>query len=194
MRTGLDVDDDLARLAAVAWVFDRPGTVAVDAVNGWSVDAAADFVARSPVPLLWVEDPVPLDRLAELTARTGDVLVAAGESEETVGDLVRLRDQGRVGAVLLDVQRLGGPRRFLGAAAVLADHGARVGAHIFTPVSAHLLACVADPLPLEVFDWSDALYAEVPAPDADGRVPVAGPGLGVGLDRAAMGSLGRRVS
>lgn len=193
MRTGLDVERDLERLAAVASVFDEPGTVAVDAVNAWTVEAAAEFVARSPVPLLWVEDPVPLDELAALTARTDDVLVAAGESEETVADLVALRDRGGVGAALLDVQRLGGPRRFLAAAAVLADHGARIGAHIFTPVSAQLLACVADPLPLEVFDWSDALYARVPVPDPLGRVSLTGPGLGVDLDHEVLGALGRRV-
>ena len=76
---------------------------------------------------------------------------------------------------LLDVQRLGGPRNWLSAATVLAVTGTRIGGHVYTPYSIHLLAAVADPLPVEVFDWSDALFAKVSAPDVRGRLTVAGP-------------------
>jgi L-alanine-DL-glutamate epimerase-like enolase superfamily enzyme len=60
-------------------------------------------------------------------------------------------------------------------------------------VSTHLLACVDDPLPVEVFDWSDALFAVAPVPRPDGRLAVDGPGLGVDLDPDALDRLGALV-
>ena len=91
------------------------------------------------------------------------------------------------------MQQVGGPARFLRAAEELAAAGARIGAHVFTPVSTHLLACVEGPLPVEVFDWSDALFTRAPAPGADGRLPVVGPGLGTDLDLGAVERLGSLV-
>ena len=71
--------------------------------------------------------------------------------------------------------------------------GARIGSHVYTPQSAHLMACVADPLPVEVFDWSDPLFTRPLRPDAGGRVPVEGPGFGVTLDRGALERHGELV-
>ena len=194
MRTGLGVEQDLQRLALVRGVYPEPGAVAVDAVNAWSPPDAAEF-ARSAGPLLWIEDPVPLPELSAL-ARLLDgtaAMIAAGESLTDLDALVELRTEGRVDAVLLDVQQVGGPRRFLDAAARLDQLGARVGAHVFTPVSAQLLACIEDPLPVEVFDWSDALWPTPIGPDLTGRIAVRGPGLGPELDLAALRRHGRMV-
>lgn len=193
-RTGLAVDDDLARLAVVRRHFPGPGDVAVDAVEAWDVEAALAFVAAAG-PLRWVEDPVPYAQLGTLMGRLpdGSASVAAGESLTDLSDLLALRTDAGIDAVLLDVQQVGGPMRFLRAAEQLVTLGARVGAHVFTPVSTHLLACIHDPLPVEVFDWSDALWAVPPAPGPDGRLLVRGPGLGVELDLAALERLGTLV-
>jgi L-alanine-DL-glutamate epimerase-like enolase superfamily enzyme len=191
MRTGLDVPTDLERLGAVRQHFPEPGCVAVDTVNAWSPDQATAF-AEAAGPLLWIEDPVPLDQLPAVDA--GPTPVAAGESLTTQDELLALWRAGGVGAVLLDVQQIGGPRRFLAAAGRLAAEGARIGAHVFTPVSTQLLACVEDPLPVEVFDWSDPLWSVAPRPGADGSLPVAGPGLGTTVDLDALGRLGRLVA
>jgi L-alanine-DL-glutamate epimerase-like enolase superfamily enzyme len=94
---------------------------------------------------------------------------------------------------LLDVQRLGGPVRWLRTAAALAARGARIGSHVYTPQSAHLMACVDDPLPVEVFDWSDPLFVEPPGADADGRLAVQGPGFGVEVDLDLLHTHGERV-
>ncbi|MFA9565912.1 MAG: enolase C-terminal domain-like protein, partial [Acidimicrobiales bacterium] len=100
---------------------------------------------------------------------------------------------GAVPAVLLDVQQLGGPERFLEAARRLRATGALMGAHIFTHVSAHLLAAIDDPLPVEIFDWSDPLCVEPLQPLPSGRVEVAGPGFGVEIDRSTLVEQGTRV-
>jgi mandelate racemase len=177
MRTGLSVDDDLTRFDAVREIFPEPGRVAVDAFHSWQPDDARAFAARASAPLLWMEDATPYAQLGDL--RGIDAPVAAGESLETIAELDELRDRGGMQYALLDVQRLGGPLSWLRAAAALAANGARIGSHVYTPQSAHLMACVDDPLPVEVFDWSDPLFVTPPQPRSDGRLAVEGPGFGV---------------
>ena len=192
MRTGISVEDDLERFDAVRAFFPKPGTIAVDSFHSWSPADARAFSERVPVPLLWMEDATPYEQLGELKGITAPI--AAGESLETVADLEELRDRGGMQFALLDVQRLGGPLLLLDAAAALAAHGARIGSHVYTPQSAHLMACVDDPLPVEVFDWSDPLFVEPPRPDGDGRLAVDGPGFGVDLDYEFLRTHGARVA
>jgi L-alanine-DL-glutamate epimerase-like enolase superfamily enzyme len=179
MRVGLDVDTDLQRYDAVRGVFPDDGCVAVDAVCSWTPDAAREFVDRAAARLLWLEDPTPYADLTALGALAAPL--AIGESVQDVAELEVLRRTCGFDAGLLDVQQLGGPVHFFGAANALAVQGVTIGSHIYTGPSAHLLACLDDPLPLEVFDWSDLLMDPPPTPDLDGRVPVRGPGFGVAL-------------
>lgn len=190
MRTGLPVVDDLARLAAVQRVFPEPGAVAVDAVNSWSPRDTEAFVEGCETPLLWVEDPTRYEVLGALLMLGAPI--AAGESLETLAELNALLANARVDCALLDLQRLGGPLRFLAVAHALAARGVRIGAHIYTAASAHLLACVDDPLPVEVFDWSDALFETPPASGPDGRIIVDGPGFGAALRVETLERHGRR--
>jgi L-alanine-DL-glutamate epimerase-like enolase superfamily enzyme len=181
MRVGLDAAQDADRFADVATIFDEPATIAVDAVNSWQPADAREFVERVDTPLLWVEDATPypiMGALADLFAP-----IAAGESLETLGALRELAANARLDYALLDVQRLGGPLRFLAVAHTLAAQGIRIGSHIYTAPSAHLMACVDDPLPVEVFDWSDPLFVTPPAPRVDdGKIAVIGPGFGTAVN------------
>lgn len=191
MRTGLTLAEDVARHAVVQARFGEPGTVAVDAFHSWDAARARAFVQAVGDRLLWVEDATPYEEMAALHPCASPI--ASGESLETVADVVALHEQARLDAVLLDVQRLGGPRGWLRTAGASAARGARIGAHVCTPWSLHLLAAVDDPLPVEVFDWSDALFAEPPRPGADGRLQVAGPGFGIELATDALAHHGRRL-
>jgi L-alanine-DL-glutamate epimerase-like enolase superfamily enzyme len=191
MRTGLHVEADIERFETIRATFPDPNSIAVDAFHSWSPEQALDFVGQAAAPLLWVEDATPYAELGAIS--TSAAPVAAGESLETTAELTALRATARVDFALLDVGRLGGPMRWLAAAAVLAAAGARIGAHIYTGVSAHLMACVDDPLPVEVFDWDDALMQSPPAPGADGRVAVTGPGFGLALDRETLRDHGQRL-
>jgi O-succinylbenzoate synthase len=191
MRTGAALAEDLHRLAVVRERFGEPESVAVDAVCGWTPEEARAFVAGAGTELLWVEDPVPydqLDRVAGLGAP-----VAAGESLGSLAELRALGERGPLDCALLDVQQLGGPAAFLDSARALGAEGRRIGSHIFTAASVHLLAAVPDPLPVEVFDWSDGLFVEPPRPGPDGCLAVAGPGFGVSLDRSAVEDRGELV-
>jgi L-alanine-DL-glutamate epimerase-like enolase superfamily enzyme len=192
MRVGLDVDTDLRRFDAVRASFPDDGQIAVDAVTNWDGERAHDFVARASTRLLWLEDPLPYDALGTLGAIAAPV--AIGESVRELAELESLRRAYAPDDALLDVQQLGGPLQWLAAAHALASQGMRIGSHIYTAVSAHLLACVGDPLPVEVFDWSDALYDPPPVPGADGRIVVAGPGLGAALRRDTLARFGQLVS
>jgi L-alanine-DL-glutamate epimerase-like enolase superfamily enzyme len=191
MRTGLSVDEDLARFDAVREIFPDPGTVAVDSVNSWQPADARAFVERASAPLLWLEDATPYAQLGELKGLGAPI--AAGESLETIPDLDELRDRGGMQYALLDVQRLGGPLLWLRAAAALAANGARIGSHVYTPHSVQLMACIDDPLPVEVFDWSDPLFVVPPAPDRNGDLTVHGPGFGVDLDFDFLRAHGEQV-
>src|SRR5207253_5511353 len=163
MRTGLTVDDDVARLEVVRTRFPAPGAIAAYAYHAWDPDQALAFIGRVG-DLLWVEDAAPYEVLDGIAGAPAPV--AAGESHESIDALIELRERAGVDYVLLDVQRVGGPSRFLAAAHALAARGARIGSHVYTPQSAHLMACIADPLPVEVFDWSDPLFTRPPRPDA----------------------------
>jgi L-alanine-DL-glutamate epimerase-like enolase superfamily enzyme len=191
MRTGLPVQDDIERYETIRASFPDPGSIAVDAFHSWSPEQALDFVRQASSPLLWVEDATPYADLGQIA--TSAAPVAAGESLETTADLTALRSSARVDFALLDLGRLGGPMRWLSAAHVLAAAGARIGGHIYTAMSSHLLACVDDPLPVEVFDWDDGLMEAPPGPGADGRLAVAGPGFGLVLRRDTLRRHGQRL-
>jgi L-alanine-DL-glutamate epimerase-like enolase superfamily enzyme len=191
MRVGLDVSVDLERYDAVRTIFPDDGHIAVDAVCSWNRDQAREFVEGVSAPLLWLEDPTPYADLPALGKV--DAPLAIGESVQEIADLEELRRSYGLEYALLDVQQLGGPVRFLAAANALAAQGARIGSHIYAAPSAHLMACVDDPLPVEVFDWSDLLMDPPLTPSADGRVPVIGPGLGVVLRHDTLHRHGTKV-
>jgi D-galactarolactone cycloisomerase len=192
MRVGLEVDVDLQRFDAVREIFPDDCQIAVDAVCSWSCEDARRFVERASAPLLWLEDPTPYQDLAALGPV--EAPLAIGESVQEIADLEDLRRTCGLDYALLDVQQLGGPVRFLAAANALAAQGARIGSHIYTAPSAHLMACVDQPLPVEVFDWSDLLMDPPPAPSEDGRIAVRGPGLGTALRHETLHEHGTRVA
>lgn len=191
MRVGVGIDNDIERYRAVATVFPEPGAIAVDAFHSWTAADVRAFATAVGPDVLWIEDATPYGELAAVQPIGAPM--ASGESLETVAELLALHRDGALDYSLPDVMRLGGPQAWLGAAHALVATGARVGAHVFTPQSAHLLACIADPLPVEVFDWSDPLFVEPPKPGPDGRLDVRGPGFGVELDRAALERYGERI-
>ena len=196
MRGGGAPGEDAARFAAVRSVYSEPHSVAIDFVCRANVESARAFLRevgaeRAGEPM-WVEDPVPYGAIHELDQRDGSSRIAAGESCGTVAELLELRRAG-VGMLILDVEFLGGPLRFLETARTLQALGCEVGSHMFAFESLHLLAALPGSMPVEVIDWCSALFNEKPAPDAGGRLAVRGPGFGRSLCLDTLSRYGRRM-
>jgi L-alanine-DL-glutamate epimerase-like enolase superfamily enzyme len=191
MRPTLSLADDLERLGRIQSVYNEPGTIAIDAFTSWDVRTARTFIEEARTRFLWVEDPVPyavIGQLADLGAP-----IAAGETCESLTALTGLRHSG-VRYLLPDLGRVGGPVRFLEAARALTASGAAVGGHVYPYYSAHLLACLPSPLPVELVTWEDPPFEAVPQARADGKLPVLGPGFGVTVRADALERHGERVA
>ncbi len=190
MRGGRAPEEDAARVAAVRRVYSETARVAIDFVCRSEVADADRFAHLAGAGLLWVEDPVPYARIGQLAERGG---VAAGESCHDLQELLALRAAG-VRRLILDVEYLGGPLRFLEAARSLMALGCEVGSHMYAPESVHLLGALPDSMPVEVIGWCGPLAKEVPVPDAQGCLRVQGPGLGRTLRREVLARQGRRIA
>jgi L-alanine-DL-glutamate epimerase-like enolase superfamily enzyme len=191
MRVAPTLEETMERLAAVQAVYPEPGTIAIEAALSWTPAVANAFLRSPSLSPLWVEDPVQYRLFAELE-RTGH-RIAAGEVLGSARELAELYASGRVANVIIDVQAIGGPVRFLEAARMLHALGANVGSHRFPHQSAHLLAALPRSLGVETVDWSNPSLRPLSDPGASGEVRVLGPGFNTSLDRAIVEEHGERV-
>ena len=154
----------------------------IDLIPGARV---TDFMAEAKDELLWVEDPVDYSAMEQI--RQGSVnVIGAGEKCRSMDELLDLYKKGGVRKVIIDVQYVGGPVRFLEYARVFYGLGADVGAHRFSNYSIHLLACLPRSMPIEMLDWTNPAIRPLPDPDAAGCLPVRGPGFRIELDQAVV--------
>jgi O-succinylbenzoate synthase len=111
---GQGLDDDLARVLAVATALGPGGKVRVDANGAWTPNQAVDAIrVLDEVGLEYVEQPCrTVDELREVRGRV-DVPIAADESIRRSGDpyLVKAKDAADI--AVLKVQPLGGVRACL---------------------------------------------------------------------------------
>jgi O-succinylbenzoate synthase len=114
---GDDVDDDVARVAAVRTAAGPHAGIRVDANGAWDTNTAVAAIGRlSAYDLELVEQPVAsLEELASVRRRV-DVPVAADECIRGPADARRLRQLEAADAVVLKVQPLGGVRSALAVA------------------------------------------------------------------------------
>lgn len=127
---GQRLADDVARVAEVRRLLGPGGRVRVDANGAWSVDDAVDALrVLGRAGLEYAEQPcATVAELAELRvklARAGvDVPVAADESIRKADDPFAVAAAGAADVAVVKVAPLGGVRRTLEVAEVLAgDHG-----------------------------------------------------------------------
>jgi L-alanine-DL-glutamate epimerase-like enolase superfamily enzyme len=153
-------------------------------------DRIEQFMHGRAIEPMWIEDPMAYASIAGAAHKD---IVAAGESCTALADLIALHQAG-IGRLILDVQYLGGPLRFLEAARTLAAMGAEIGSHIYSHESLHLLAALPVSMPVEVFDWWQPIFNEEPCPDQEGKLRVQGPGLGRTLNRDSLERYGVRVA
>lgn len=106
---GQNLDDDLARVAAVRRALGAAGRLRVDANGGWTVSQAVAAITKlAEFDLEYVEQPVATVEELALVRRQVDVLIAADESIRRVADPYRVRDLEAADIAVLKVQPLGG--------------------------------------------------------------------------------------
>ena len=175
MRVSRDLEDNLARIAAVASVYVEPGTIALETGSEWDESIANAFLDRCETRLLWVEDPAPHAAIHRVKPHAFNT-IAAGEKATTASELYELQARSGLRNIIIDVQYIGGPMRFLETARTLSALGATVGGHRFSHYSTHLLASLPRSLPVELLDWTNPVFRPLVGPDATGKLNVEGPG------------------
>jgi L-alanine-DL-glutamate epimerase-like enolase superfamily enzyme len=157
------------------------------------VDAAGSFdrtgtlrIARELAPLgpLWIEDPVPTDRIRHIEGLRGVSAIpfAGGELLYTDAEVADFAKRDTYDHVLFDLQRIGGVTGWIKSAAVADHYGLRVSAHVFPEISTHMLCGLENGYFHESLDWSHELFANPPALKNGRAVPSNAPGLGLTFD------------
>lgn len=157
--------------------------VMVDANQAW--DAATAIQAGRALQSLginWLEEPVHSRDLAAHSAVSAalDMRVATGESLFTRTEF-RPYIEARAADVLMpDLMRCGGPTEFMNVAVLADSFGLPVSSHLFTEVSAHLIAAAPNGTLVEYIPgWFDSLFSPA-LTFSEGRLKVpAVAGLGV---------------
>jgi L-alanine-DL-glutamate epimerase-like enolase superfamily enzyme len=193
MRVSRSLKDNLERISAVREVYTEPATVALETGSEWTAAIANEFLDACSAPLLWIEDPEAHDKIHLVKDHPLNT-IAAGEKSTNARELYDLYTRGRLRKLIIDVQYVGGPVRFLEAARALNALGATVGAHRFSHYSMHLMASLPRSLPIEMLDWTNPAFHPLAGPDASGRLPVEGPGFRIQLDQAVIDRHGVKVA
>ena len=98
----------------------------------------------------------------------------------------RYLDARAADILMPDLQRMGGVTGYLRAVDLCEAYHAPVSSHLFVEVSGHVVAAASHATLLEHMDWWQELFDDR-LPVVDGQVVLPErPGIGVGLDRAAL--------
>jgi len=192
MRVSQDLEDNLARIGAVASVYAEPGTIALETGSEWDETIANTFLDRCGTHLLWVEDPAPHAALHRVQQHAFNT-IAAGEKATTANELYEIQARSGLRNIIIDVQYIGGPLRFLETARTLNALGATVGGHRFSHYSTHLLASLPRSLPIELLDWTNPVFRPLAGPDATGKLNVEGAGFRIEIERGVLERYGAKV-
>jgi L-alanine-DL-glutamate epimerase-like enolase superfamily enzyme len=191
MRVGsADWRSDIERVGAVRDALDEDVGLMVDVNQAWSVDSALRAGRElDELGLLWIEEPVDAQdhRGHARLARELLTPIAAGETLWGRRGFTQLIEAGGVDVVQLDLMRCGGVTGFLSIARLVEADRSPITSHLFTQISAHLLAAVpgaymAEHLP----SWFDPLFEEPPEIAAGRLLASEQPGLGLTLSGSAL--------
>lgn len=191
MRVGQpDWREDVRRVYAVREALGDELGLMVDVNQAWSVETALRAGRElEAAELLWIEEPVEAQDLRGTVqvSRQLRTPVAAGETLWARRGFQGLLEAGGPDVVQLDLMRCGGIAEF-GAIATLAEtHRLPIASHMFTGVSAHLMAAAPNAYLIEHLPgWFDDLFDE--QPDIRGGLvhPSSAPGFGLTLSQDAL--------
>ena len=184
MRAGsADWRRDVARITAVREAVGDDLLLMVDVNQAWDVATAIKAAKRlEELDLTWLEEPVDAHDVAGCArvAAASSVPIAAGETVWGPHGLVELLRADAVSVLQPDLMRCGGITGFLTVAHAAEAARVRVVSHLYTPISAHLMATLPGSDLVEYIPgWFDPLYSVAPAIE-HGRI-VLGDALGAGI-------------
>jgi L-alanine-DL-glutamate epimerase-like enolase superfamily enzyme len=165
IKVGLpDLDEDVARVAAVRQVLGPSRLLMLDANQLWDLPTARRAVARlSPFDIFWLEEPLPAEdsqAYARLRATIG-IPLAAGESLYTEAQFRDFLVAGALDFVQPNVCRVGGITPFLRIARLAQLFDVPVMPHLLPDISGQLALCL--PLPAMVEDIDTGSFAALGA-------------------------------
>jgi L-alanine-DL-glutamate epimerase-like enolase superfamily enzyme len=189
MRLGRSHDEDLTRARALREALGPDVKLLADVNQGWDEQTAIRTgTALEEIGLFWLEEPLPYEDLAG-SARVAEALVtpiASGETEYGWLGMKRYLDARAADILMPDLQRMGGITGYLKAVNLCEAYQAPVSSHLFVESSGPVLATAPNGVILEHMDWWETLF-EDRLPIVDGAVVLPErPGIGLGLDRAAL--------
>lgn len=184
MRAGNpDWRADVARIKAVREAIGREMLLMVDVNQAWDVPTAIKAGrALEESELSWLEEPVDVHdiRGCARVAAAIDVPVAGGETVWGPYGLLELLRHDAVSILQPDLMRCGGITGFVTVANAADLLGVSVVSHLYTPISAHLMATVPRSDLVEYIPgWFDDLFANAPAIEQGRIVLDDSPGTGV---------------
>jgi L-alanine-DL-glutamate epimerase-like enolase superfamily enzyme len=184
MKVGcVDYREDLKRIEKVRTALGDGVEVMIDANQGWTVKKSIAIAPRLlDLGVTYLEEPVHAHNYsgqAEIREHTA-IHVVAGESLFTLSELFELIRNRCVDILNPDLQRCGGVSEFMQVCAVANAYRIPVTSHLFTEVSAHLMAAAPTAMHVEYIpDWWRGIFTREPD-IVDGMLRLGDqPGLGV---------------
>jgi L-alanine-DL-glutamate epimerase-like enolase superfamily enzyme len=190
MRVGRgDPEEDVERVRILRDALGGEAALLADVNQGWDEPTAIRIGRRlEQHGLYWLEEPLPFEDL-EGCARVAaalDMRIATGETDYGSAAIKRHLELRTADVLMPDLQRMGGPTEFLRAAALCHAWHQPVSSHLFTEISAHLLAAVPNGLILEHMAWWQDLFTEPLKIDGGCVVLSDKPGTGLELSQTAL--------
>ena len=138
--------------------------------------------------IYWLEEPIRHDDYAGAAKLTRelDVPIQIGENFSLLAGMQTALDANACDYVMPDLERIGGVTGWRRAASLAADRKIKMSSHLYSEVSAHLLAATPTCHFLEYMDWADKIVQE-PLRIVDGAAVIPDrPGSGVVWDERAV--------